>query len=90
MNFALSHVLGATLQTALFNAPLTVVIDRGLGKEVMDLNFNIFNLAMLVLSIMVVGRFLQGQKSRHLEGLLLVTLYVVIAVSAWHYPNPKD
>lgn len=90
MNFALSHVLGATLQTALFNAPLTVVIDWGLGKEVMDLNFNIFNLAMLVLSIMVVGRFLQGQKSRHLEGLLLVTLYVVIAVSAWHYPNPKD
>lgn len=87
MNFALSHVLGATLQTALFNGPLTVVVGWGLGKE-MDLNFDIFNLVMLILSILTVGRFLQDQKSNYLEGFLLVTLYIAIAVSAWHYPNP--
>jgi Ca2+:H+ antiporter len=32
MNFALSHVLGATIQTALFNAPLVVLVGWGLGK----------------------------------------------------------
>lgn len=89
MNFAISHILGATLQTALFNAPLTVIVAWGLGKK-MDLNFDVFNLVMLILSILVVGRFLQDQKSNYLEGWLMVTLYVAIAVSAWHYPNPES
>jgi Ca2+:H+ antiporter len=89
MNFALSHVLGATLQTALFNGPLTIVVGWGIGKG-MDLNFEIFNLAMLILSIITVGRFLQDQKSNYLEGFLLVMLYIGIAVAAYHYPNPKS
>ncbi|VUC33806.1 unnamed protein product [Clonostachys rosea] len=87
MNFALSHVLGATIQTTLFNGPLTVVIGWGLNRS-MDLQFEIFNLAMLILAILTVGRFLQDQKSDYLEGFLCVTLYVAIAVSAWFYPNP--
>lgn len=89
MNFALSAVLGSTLQTALFNAPLTVIVGWGLGKH-MDLNFDVFNLVMLVLAILTVGRFLQDQKSNYLEGFLLVILYVAIAVSAWYYPNPQS
>lgn len=87
MNFALSHVLGATLQTALFNAPLTVIVSWGLGKG-MDLSFDLFNLVMLILAILTVGRFLQDQKSNYLEGFLLVILYVAIAVSAYYTPNP--
>lgn len=31
MNFALSHVLGATLQTALFNGPLVVIVGWGMN-----------------------------------------------------------
>lgn len=87
MNFALSHVLGATLQTALFNAPLVVVVAWGRGKA-LDLDFGIFDLVMLILAILTVGRFLQDQKSNYLEGFLLVILYVAIAVSAFYYPNP--
>ena len=33
MNFALAHVLGATLQTALLNSPLVVIVGWGLGKN---------------------------------------------------------
>lgn len=32
MNFALAHVLGATIQTALFNSSLVVIVGWGLGK----------------------------------------------------------
>ncbi|KAK3192556.1 hypothetical protein K4F52_001355 [Lecanicillium sp. MT-2017a] len=85
MNFALSHVLGATLQTALFNAPLTVIVGWGLNRP-MDLDFEVFNLVMLILSILTVGKFLQDQKSNYLEGTLLVILYISIAVSAYYYP----
>lgn len=87
MNFALSHVLGATLQTALFNAPLVVIVAWGRGKA-LDLDFGIFDLVMLILAILTVGRFLQDQKSNYLEGFLLVILYVAVAVSAFYYPNP--
>ncbi|KAI1042553.1 hypothetical protein LB505_004177 [Fusarium chuoi] len=87
INLAMSHVLGATLQTALFNAPLAVVVSWGLNKG-LDLNFAVFDLVMLILAILTVGRFLQDQKSNYLEGFLLVILYVAIAVAAYYYPNP--
>ena len=36
MNFALAHVLGATIQTALFNSSLVVIIGWGLAKGMVD------------------------------------------------------
>jgi Ca2+:H+ antiporter len=87
MNFALSHVLGATLQTALFNAPLVVIVGWGLNKD-MGLNFEVFNLVVLLLAIITVGNFLRDQKSNYLEGFLCVIVYVAIAVAAAYYPNP--
>ncbi|KAK4126364.1 hypothetical protein N657DRAFT_568802 [Parathielavia appendiculata] len=87
MNFALSHVLGATLQTALFNAPLVVIVGWGLDKP-MGLNFEVFDLVVLLLAILTVGNFLRDQKSNYLEGALCVLVYVAIAVAALYYPNP--
>lgn len=89
MNFALSHVLGATIQTALFNAPLVVIVGWGLGKP-MDLHFEVFDIVVLILSILVVGNFLKDQKSNYLEGALCLIVYIVIAVAAYHYPNPVE
>ena len=71
MNVALFHCLGPSIQTALFNAPLVVLVGWMLGKP-MDLNFEIFMIGLLVLSILVVGNFLRDQESNWLEGALLV------------------
>lgn len=38
----------------------------------MDLNFEIFMIALLVLSILVVGNFLRDEESNWLEGALLI------------------
>jgi Ca2+:H+ antiporter len=84
MNFALSHVLGATVQTALFNGPLVVIIGWGLNKQ-MDLNFELFDIVVLILAILVVGNFLRDQKSNYLEGALCVIVYIIIAVAAFYY-----
>jgi Ca2+:H+ antiporter len=86
MNLALAHVLGATIQTALFNAPLAVVVGWGLGKE-LNLNFDLFTIVVVILSIIVVGNFLKDRKSNYLEGALLVIVYIIIAVAAFYYPN---
>ena len=87
MNFALAHVLGATLQTALLNAPLVVVVGWGLQKD-MSLNFEIFMIVVLILAIIVVGNFLGDGKSNYLEGALCVIVYAIIGVATAFYPNP--
>ena len=60
MNFALAHCMGATIQTALFNSSLVVIVGWGLNKS-MDLNFEIFNIVVLIMAIIVVGNFLKDQ-----------------------------
>ncbi|KAF2395723.1 hypothetical protein EJ06DRAFT_540246 [Trichodelitschia bisporula] len=87
MNFALAHILGSSIQTALLNTPLVVMVGWGLGVG-MDLNFEIFDAVVLILAIIVVGNFLRDNKSNYLEGVLCVLVYVIIAISAFYYPNP--
>ncbi|WDK11780.1 Ca2+ transporter (calcium/proton exchanger) [Colletotrichum graminicola] len=88
MNFALSHVLGATLQTSLLNGPLVVIVAWAWHKH-MDIVFEVFDIGMLLLSILTVGNFLRDQKSNYLEGFLCVIVYLAIAVAAFYYPNPE-
>jgi len=88
MNYALSHVLGASVQTALLNTPLVVLVGWGLGVP-MDLNFEVFMAVMLILAVLVVGNFLRDGKSNYLEGVLCVLVYIIIAIGAFYYPNPK-
>ncbi|KAK4502430.1 hypothetical protein PRZ48_005855 [Zasmidium cellare] len=87
INVALYHCIGPSIQTALFNAPLVVLIGWAMGKP-MDLNFEIFMIGLLVLSILVVGNFLRDQESNWLEGSLLVIVYMIIAIAFFYYPNP--
>ncbi|KAH7357315.1 putative vacuolar cation/proton exchanger 2 [Rhexocercosporidium sp. MPI-PUGE-AT-0058] len=86
MNTTMAHVLGATIQTAMFNGPLTVIAGWGLNLK-MDLNFELFTLVIVVLSIIVVGNFLRDMRSNYLEGALCVLVYVIIAVGAFYFPN---
>jgi Ca2+:H+ antiporter len=88
MNFALYHCLGPSIQTALFNAPFTVLLASALGKPDMDLNFEIFMIALLVLAILAVANFLRDGQSNYLEGVLLVMIYAIVAIASWFYPNP--
>jgi hypothetical protein len=50
-----------------------------MGKD-MDLNFEIFMIVLLVLSIVVVGNFLRDGESNYLEGALLVVSQVKVKV----------
>lgn len=89
MNFALYHCIGPSIQTALFNAPLVVIIGWAIGVN-MDLNFEIFMIAILILSILVVSNFLRDGESTYLEGALLLIVYAIIALTTWYYPNPTE
>ncbi|MCJ1258229.1 hypothetical protein MMC24_006060 [Lignoscripta atroalba] len=86
MNFALAHLLGSTVQTALLNSSLVVIVGWGLNKN-MDLDFEIFPVILLILAVLVVGNFLRDRKSNYLEGFLLICVYCIIAVTTWYFPN---
>ena len=87
MNYAIAQVLGSSIQTALLNTPLVILVGWALGKE-MSLNFEVFDAAMLILAVIVVSSFLKDGKSDYLEGMLGVFVYLLIAVAAFYYPNP--
>ena len=88
-NFALIHVLGSTIQTALFNAPIAVFVSWGLENSgfnsKLDLDFRTFECIMIILAILLVGNFLRDGKSNYLEGVLCVLVYVIIALCAFYY-----
>lgn len=87
MNLALAHVLGASIQTALLNTPLVVIVGWGL-KIPMNMQFEVFDAVSLVLAVLVVGSFLRDRKSNYLEGSLLIFVYIIIAIAAFYYPDP--
>ncbi|RWA08935.1 hypothetical protein EKO27_g6158, partial [Xylaria grammica] len=86
INFALSHCIGATIQTAMLNAPLVIIVAWGYDMP-LDLRFEIFEIAVLILAIITVGNYLRDQKSDYLEGFLCVITYIAIAVAAFYFPT---
>lgn len=49
----------------------------------MDLNFEIFMIVLLVLSILVVGNFLRDGESNYLEGSLLVVGNIRVTLNSF-------
>ncbi|KAF3929999.1 hypothetical protein AA313_de0209718 [Arthrobotrys entomopaga] len=89
LDLALSHCLGATIQTALLVAPIVVIVGWIAGLN-MDLNFEYFMAFSLLLSVLVVGNFVRDRKTNWLEGSFLLMVYFVVAVAAFYYPNPPE
>lgn len=86
MSFALTNTLGASIQTALLNTPLVIIVGWGLDIG-MDMNFHMFDVVYLILAVLVVGMFLRDGKTNYLEGVLCVLMYIIIAISAYYFPN---
>ena len=58
-----------------------------------DLDFEVFQVILLILAILVVGNFLRDGKSNYLEGALCVMVYLIIAITTFYYPTiakPSD
>jgi Ca2+:H+ antiporter len=50
---ALAHVMGASIQTALLNAPLVVLVGWGIGVD-MSYNFSMFDSVAFFIAVMAV------------------------------------
>ncbi|KAJ6619781.1 Sodium/calcium exchanger protein-domain-containing protein [Mycena sp. CBHHK59/15] len=85
LNFAISVAVGSTVQTALFVIPFMVTLAWTMGKP-LALLFDPFESLVLYISVQVMTYVMADGKSNYLEGIVLLCLYVIIAVSFWFYP----
>lgn len=83
MDLAIGVAVGSSMQVALFLIPLLVIIGWGMGIEEMGLSFDVFQVAVLFVSVLLVNYLIGDGKSHWLEGMLLMCLYVIIAVCSW-------
>ncbi len=87
MDLAIGVAVGSSMQIALLVLPFTVILGWILGKDDMTLFFDGFQIAILFVTVLLVNYLIQDGKSHWLEGVLLMTLYIIIAVAAWYYPT---
>ena len=90
MDLAIGVAVGSSMQIALLVIPFVVVLGWILGIEEMSLNFDGYQVAVLFVTVLLVNYLIQDGKSHWLEGVLLLTLYLIISVSAWFYPARED
>ncbi|KAG8740659.1 hypothetical protein FRC10_004069 [Ceratobasidium sp. 414] len=91
LDLSIGVAVGSSIQIALFVIPLLVIIAWGLDKPLTLLN-DPFESVVLFLSVLVVNYVVSDGKSNWLEGMILMMLYVIVAVSFWYYPgsNPLE
>ncbi|KAL9127400.1 MAG: hypothetical protein Q9217_003718 [Psora testacea] len=89
MDLSIGVAVGSSMQIALLVIPFVVVLGWILGNGDMNLAFDGFQIIVLFVSILLVNYLIQDGESHWLEGILLMTLYLIIAVAAWFYPPGK-
>jgi len=85
MDLAIGVAVGSSMQIALLVIPLMVIVGWIIHSD-MTLVFDDFQIALLLLAIILVNYLIGDGKSHWLEGVLLMALYLLIAVAAWFYP----
>jgi len=86
MDLAIGVALGSSIQIALFVTPLVVILGWIMNKE-MTLYFTLFETVSMFVSAFIVNFLVLDGRSNYLEGALLCSAYVIIAVAAFFYPS---
>ncbi|EMD34141.1 hypothetical protein CERSUDRAFT_141642 [Gelatoporia subvermispora B] len=86
ITLSLGVAVGSSIQIALFVIPFIVTLGWIIGKP-LTLLFDPFESIVLFLSVLVVNYCVQDGKSNWLEGMILMCLYIILAVTFWYYPG---
>ncbi|KAF8807021.1 Calcium/proton exchanger [Phlegmacium glaucopus] len=86
LTLSLGVAVGSSIQIALFVIPFIVTLGWILGKP-LTLLFDPYESVALFLSVLTVNYVVQDGKSNWLEGFVLMSLYLILAVTFWYYPG---
>ena len=85
MTLAVEISVGSSAQIALFVAPAVVLYSFFIGHP-MSLLFNSFEIASIALSVMATSMVVNDGQSNRVEGLQLMSIYVVLALAFYFVP----
>jgi Ca2+:H+ antiporter len=80
LDLSVNIAIGSSAQIALFVAPVLVLVSFVLGPFPLALVFNGFELAAIVLAVLVAGFIAQRGESTWFDGLQLLALYALLAI----------
>ncbi|OWM85929.1 vacuolar cation/proton exchanger 5-like isoform X2 [Punica granatum] len=90
LDISLGVAIGSSTQIAMFGIPFCVVFGWIIGCP-MDLNFHLFETAVLFITVIVVAFLLQEGTSNYFKGLMLILCYLIVAASFFVHVDPtKD
>ncbi|OLL21813.1 Vacuolar calcium ion transporter [Neolecta irregularis DAH-3] len=89
VDLSIAVAVGSSAQVSLLVTPLMVILGWIIGKD-MTLFFDPFQTVVLFASILLVNYIIQDGKSNYLEGSMLVTAYIIIAIAVWYYPKDSS
>ena len=81
MDLSVNIAIGSSAQIALFVAPLLVLLSFVFGDHPLALVFNGFELAAVVLAVLIANRVTTEGRSNWFEGVQLLSVYVVVAIA---------
>jgi Ca2+:H+ antiporter len=86
MDVSMSIATGASTQIALFVAPVLVFLSVAIGHP-MTLVFNGFEIAAIVLSVLIVEMISSDGETNWFEGAQLLAVYAIVAVAFYFVPE---
>merc|ERR1711939_568422 len=86
LDLSLAVAVGSSIQIALFVIPFLVILGWCIGQP-LSLQFDVLETITLFVSIVIVSQAISDGKSNWLEGLCLMMVYLIIAVTFFFYPG---
>jgi Ca2+:H+ antiporter len=87
MDLSLTIATGSSLQMALFVTPVLVFSSYAMGDP-MTLEFSLPEIVSIVLSVWIVGQISGDGESNWLEGVQLLSVYLILAMLFYFLPQP--
>ncbi|KAG9015627.1 hypothetical protein FRB90_004698 [Tulasnella sp. 427] len=82
MDLTIGIAVGSSIQIAVFVIPLLVLVGWAIHQP-LTLYFADFETISLFVSVLLVNLLVQDGRSNYMEGVMLVTLYLVIGAAFW-------
>ncbi|KAJ4982343.1 hypothetical protein NE237_033180 [Protea cynaroides] len=89
LDLSVGVAIGSSTQISMFGIPFCVVIGWIMGRP-MDLNFQLFETATLLITVLVVAFLLQDGTSNYFKGLMLMLCYLIVAASFFVHVDPNS
>lgn len=85
MDLTFGVSIGASIQVALFVAPVLVFASYLMGKP-LDLLFTPFEIAAVTIAVLIVGNVTKDGESHWMEGAMLLGVYLMLAYAFYFLP----